>query len=238
MNDIIIKLGECVEFGKISLASPYPPAMKGQPGADELTREALESGLSPQSVLNDALIPAMNRVGNKFTEGKIFVPQMLLSAKAMNSAMKHLKPYFQNGEIKRKGVFVIGTVMGDLHDIGKNLTGMMVEGSGWEVIDLGTDVPAEKYIQALDEHPGAVCGMSALLTTTMSNMQPMIATIRAKYPETKVVVGGAPLNANFAQRIGADAYARDPQDNINWLELIVACNSASCAYRNIRRKNQ
>ena len=238
MNDIIIKLGECVEFGKISLASPYPPAMKGQPGADELTREALESGLSPQSVLNDALIPAMNRVGNKFTEGKIFVPQMLLSAKAMNSAMKHLKPYFQNGEIKRKGVFVIGTVMGDLHDIGKNLTGMMVEGSGWEVIDLGTDVPAEKYIQALDEHPGAVCGMSALLTTTMSNMQPMIASIRAKYPDTKVVVGGAPLNADFAQSIGADAYARDPQDNINWLELIVACNSASCAYRNIRRKNQ
>lgn len=238
MNDIIIKLGECVEFGKISLASPYPPAMKGQPGADELTRKALESGLSPQSVLNDALIPAMNRVGNKFTEGKIFVPQMLLSAKAMNSAMKYLKPYFQNGEIKRKGVFVIGTVMGDLHDIGKNLTGMMVEGSGWEVIDLGTDVPAEKYIQALDEHPGAVCGMSALLTTTMSNMQPMIASIRAKYPDTKVVVGGAPLNADFAQRIGADAYARDPQDNINWLELIVACNSASCAYRNIRRKNQ
>ena len=202
MNDIIIKLGECVEFGKISLASPYPPAMKGQPGADELTREALENGLSPQSVLNDALIPAMNRVGNKFTEGKIFVPQMLLSAKAMNSAMKHLKPFFQNGEI--------------------NLTGMMVEGSGWEVIDLGTDVPAEKYIQALDEHPGAVCGMSALLTTTMSNMQPMIATIRAKYPETKVVVGGAPLNAEFAQKIGADAYARDPQDNINWLESIVA----------------
>ena len=205
MNDIIIKLGECVEFGKISLASPYPPAMKGQPGADELTREALENGLSPQSVLNDALIPAMNRVGNKFTEGKIFVPQMLLSAKAMNSAMKHLKPFFQNGEI-----------------IGKNLTGMMVEGSGWEVIDLGTDVPAEKYIQALDEHPGAVCGMSALLTTTMSNMQPMIATIRAKYPETKVVVGGAPLNAEFAQKIGADAYARDPQDNINWLDSIVA----------------
>ena len=96
--------------------------------------------------------------------------------------------------------------MGDLHDIGKNLTGMMVEGSGWEVIDLGTDVPAEKYIQALDEHPGAVCGMSALLTTTMSNMQPMIATIRAE----------------FAQKIGADAYARDPQDNINWLESIVA----------------
>lgn len=222
MNDIISKLGECVEFGKINLASPYPPAMKGLPGADELTREALENGVSPQSILSESLIPAMNRVGNKFTEGKIFVPQMLLSAKAMNSAMKHLKPYFQSGEIKRKGVFVIGTVMGDLHDIGKNLTGMMVEGAGWEVIDLGTDVPAEKYIDTLNRHPGAICGMSALLTTTMSNMQPMIASIREKHPDTKVIVGGAPLNAVFAQEIGADAYARDPQDNINWLDSIVA----------------
>ena len=222
MNDIISKLGECVEFGKINLASPYPPTMKGLPGADELTREALENGISPQSILSESLIPAMNRVGNKFTEGKIFVPQMLLSAKAMNSAMKHLKSYFQNGEIKRKGVFVIGTVMGDLHDIGKNLTGMMVEGAGWEVIGLGTDVPAEKYIDTLNQYPGAICGMSALLTTTMSNMQPMIASIREKHPDTKVIVGGAPLNATFAQEIGADAYARDPQDNINWLDSIVA----------------
>lgn len=222
MNDLIDKLGECVEFGKINQASPYPPTMKGMPGADELTKEALEAGFSPQMILNDALIPAMNRVGNKFTEGKIFVPQMLLSAKAMNSAMKHLKPYFQNGEIRRKGVFIIGTVQGDLHDIGKNLTGMMVEGAGWEVIDLGTDVSAEKYIQALDEHPGAVCGMSALLTTTMSNMQPMIAAIREKHPGTKVIVGGAPLNAEFARQIGADAYGRDPQDDINWLDSIVA----------------
>ena len=222
MNDLIDKLGECVEFGKINQTSPYPPTMKGMPGADELTKEALEAGFSPQMILNDALIPAMNRVGNKFTEGKIFVPQMLLSAKAMNSAMKHLKPYFQNGEIRRKGVFIIGTVQGDLHDIGKNLTGMMVEGAGWEVIDLGTDVSAEKYIQALDEHPGAVCGMSALLTTTMSNMQPMIAAIREKHPGTKVIVGGAPLNAEFARQIGADAYGRDPQDDINWLDSIVA----------------
>lgn len=222
MNDILVKLGECVEFGKINLASPYPPAMKGQPGADELTREALESGVLPQLILNDALIPAMNRVGNKFTEGKIYVPQMLLSAKAMNQSMKHLKPFFQNGEIKRKGVFIIGTVLGDLHDIGKNLVGMMVEGAGWEVIDLGVDVAAEKYIAALDQYPGAICGMSALLTTTMSNMQPMIATIREKHPATKVVVGGAPLNAAFAHQIGADAYARDPQENINWLDAIVA----------------
>lgn len=219
---MLVKLGECVEFGKINLASPYPPAMKGQPGADELTREALDSGVLPQLILNDALIPAMNRVGNKFTEGKIYVPQMLLSAKAMNQSMKHLKPFFQNGEIKRKGVFIIGTVSGDLHDIGKNLVGMMVEGAGWEVIDLGVDVAAEKYINALNQYPGAICGMSALLTTTMSNMQPMIATIREKHPAVKVVVGGAPLNATFALQIGADAYARDPQENINWLDAIVA----------------
>lgn len=222
MEEILIKLNECVEFGKINQASPYPPTMKGLPGADEWTRDALASGIAPQAILNDALISAMNRVGAKFTEGKIFVPQMLLSAKAMNSAMQHLKPYFLKGEIKRKGIFIIGTVAGDLHDIGKNLTGMMIEGAGWEVIDLGVDVPAEKYIQALDLHPGAVCGMSALLTTTMSNMQPMIASIREKHPATRIIVGGAPLNAVFAKEIGADAYGRDPQDNINWLNSIVA----------------
>lgn len=221
MNEIITNLGTCVEFGKINLASPYPPAMKGKAGANELTLEALNAGVSPQCILNDALVPAMNRVGQKFTDGKIFVPQMLLSAKAMNESMKHLKPFFTNGEIVRKGVFVIGTVSGDLHDIGKNLVAMMVEGAGWEVIDLGVDVPAEKYIAVLDQHPAAICGMSALLTTTMNNMQPMIASIRKKYPEAKVIVGGAPLNAAFARQIGADAYARDPQENINWLNTII-----------------
>jgi len=217
MESILNKLGECVEFGKINQASPYPPAMKEQAGADELTKEALNTGIEPQNILNDALIPAMDRVGNKFTEGKIFVPQMLLSAKAMNEAMKHLKPYFQNGEIKRKGTFIIGTVTGDLHDIGKNLTGMMVEGAGWEVIDLGVDVGADKYISALDQYPNAICGMSALLTTTMSNMESIIASIREKHPGAKVIVGGAPLNAKFAEKIGANAYGAVPQDDINWL---------------------
>lgn len=222
MIDLLTKLQTCVEMGKINQASPYPPAMKGMPGAFELAKEALDAGVTPQTILDESLIPAMARVGEKFTEGKIFVPQMLLSAKAMNEAMKHLKTFFLCGDIQRKGVFIVGTVAGDLHDIGKNLVAMMVEGAGWEVIDLGTDVPAEKYISALDAHPGAVCGMSALLTTTMSNMKPMITAIRAKHPETKIVVGGAPLNAQFAAEIGADAYARDPQDNINWLNSLVS----------------
>jgi len=222
MNEILNQLGLCIEFGKINKISSYPPAMRGQDGAKELTAKALEEGITPNDILSEALIPAMGRVGNKFSEGKILVPQMLVSAKAMSESMKQLKPYFQNGDIKQKGTFVIGTVSGDLHDIGKNLTAMMVEGAGWEVIDLGADVAAQKYIDALDSHPGAICGMSALLTTTMSNMQGMITDIRAKHAGTKVIVGGAPLNAEFACEIGADAYGHDPQDDINWLNSTFA----------------
>lgn len=221
MEAILEKIGECIEFGKVNEKAPYPPAMRGQKGASELTAEALDSGIDPRVVLNNALVPAMGRVGVKYSEGKIFMPQMLLSAKAMSEAMKHLKKYFQSGVIVPKGTFIIGTVSGDLHDIGKNLVGMMVEGAGWKVIDLGTDVSAEKYIAALDENPTAACGMSALLTTTMSNMQPIIEKIHEKYSDVKVVVGGAPLNATFAKKIGADAYAHDPQDDIDWLNSLL-----------------
>jgi len=217
MNDLIDKISECVENGKVNLASPYPPLMKGQPGADELTRQALEDGVSPGDILNMALVPAMNRVGQKYTENKIFVPQMLLSAKAMSASMAHLKPFFQSGEIQRKGVLIMGTVMGDLHDIGKNLCCMMVEGAGWEVIDLGVDVKPEQFVSTLDKHPKAIVGLSALLTTTMVNMGNIIKTIRLKYPDTKVAVGGAPVNNDFAVSIGANGYGKDPQELINWL---------------------
>ena len=222
MNEVLEKLLECVEFGKINLVSPFPPQMKGQPGADEYAKEALESGVAPADIMELALIPAMTKVGQKFTENKIFVPQMLLSAKAMNTAMVHLKPFFQAGEVKRKGVFILGTVFGDLHDIGKNLVGMMVEGAGWEVIDLGIDVKPEKFVEAVQQHPGAVVGISALLTTTMVNMEPVIKAIKEVAPDTKVVVGGAPLSSDFAQSIGADAYAKDPQENVVWLDSLVA----------------
>lgn len=221
MNNLLIQIGECVETGKVNLSSPYPPSLKGQPGTDELTREALQQGIPPGDILNKALVPAMNRVGEKFTENKIFVPQMLLSAKAMSASINHLKPYFSREEVKRKGTIIMGTVMGDLHDIGKNLCCMMMEGAGWEVIDLGVDVKAEKFIERLAESPGAVVGMSALLTTTMNNMETMILSIRSKYPTTKIIVGGAPLTAEFARQIGADAYGRNPQDNITWLESLI-----------------
>ena len=219
MNNLIDQISECVENGKVNLSSPYPPQMKGQPGADELTRQALEDGVTPGDILNMALVPAMNRVGQRYTENKIFVPQMLLSAKAMSASMAHLKPFFQSGEIQRKGVLIMGTVMGDLHDIGKNLCCMMVEGAGWEVIDLGVDVKSEQFISALDTHPKAVVGLSALLTTTMVNMGTIITNIRTKYPDTKVAVGGAPVNNDFAVSIGANGYGKDPQELINWLNL-------------------
>ena len=218
MNNLIEQISECVENGKVNLASPYPPQMKGQAGSDELTRQALDQGVSPGDILNMALVPAMNRVGQKYTENKIFVPQMLLSAKAMSASMAHLKPFFQSGEVKRKGTFIMGTVFGDLHDIGKNLCCMMVEGAGWEVIDLGVDIKPEQYITALDANPKAIVGLSALLTTTMVNMGVIINAIREKYPETKITVGGAPVSNYFAKSIGANGYGKDPQELIVWLD--------------------
>jgi len=222
MNDLLEKLLEVVEFGKADCKSPFPVHLKGQDGALELTIKAIETGVSPQAILEKALIPAMDIVGKKFSEGKVYVPQMLMSARAMGAAMVQLKPFFTSGEIKTKGTFIIGTVKGDLHDIGKNLVGMMVEGSGWSVIDLGVDVPAERYIQAVKEHPGAVVALSALLTTTMINMGQIVADIKAEFPETFVFIGGAPVNNEFCKKIGADAYTPDPQGVVEYLNKMAS----------------
>lgn len=220
--EILQKLSTSVEMGKVNKNAPYPPAMKGMDGADELTRQALDMGVKPIEILNDALILAMNKVGEKFTQKKIFVPQMLISAKAMNASMEHLKPFFQSGEVKRKGKFIIGTVAGDLHDIGKNLVAMIVEGAGWEVIDLGVDVKSAKFIQAITEHPDAIVGLSALLTTTMQSMKNIVADIHAQYPHVKLIIGGAPVTDAFSKEIGATAYAHDPQSAVSYLNAQVA----------------
>ncbi len=217
MNELLVKLSECIEFGKINLASPYPPQMKGQDGADELTAKALAEGINPQDVLTLGLMPGMERIGKKFRENKVFVPQVLMSAKAMSTAMLHLKPHFLSGAAKRKGTFIIGTVLGDLHDIGKNLVSMMVEGSGYKVVDLGTDVGSDKFIAALKENPGAVVGLSALLTTTMVNMQLITKEIKDALPGTIVTIGGAPVTADFCNKIGADNYSPDPQGVVEFL---------------------
>ncbi len=217
MNELLIKLAECIEFGKINITSPYPPQMKGQEGADEITSKALDEGIAPQDILSKGLMPGMERIGIKFRENKVFVPQVLMSAKAMSTAMLHLKPHFLSGAVKHKGTFIIGTVQGDLHDIGKNIVGMMVEGSGYKVIDLGTDVSSEKFIATAIENPCSVVGLSALLTTTMINMEKITKDIKEAVPGTMVVIGGAPLNDDFCTKIGADHYSADPQGVVDFL---------------------
>ena len=220
MKDILDKIGHCVEIGKINLSSPFPPDMKGQNGADELSKQALDNGINPDDILQKALVPAMERVGKKFSENKIFVPQMLMSAKAMSMAMEHLKPYFQSGEVRRKGTVIIGTVAGDLHDIGKNLVAMMIEGVGWEIVDLGVDVTAEQFISKLKEYPGAAVGMSALLTTTMVNMESITKQIKEEFPEAIVLIGGAPVTEKFKIQIGADFYGPEPQSTVEYLSKL------------------
>lgn len=222
MEELLERIAHCVEFGKINLASPYPPDMKGQEGADELTKQAIETGVNPDDVLKKGLVIGMQKIGVKFRENKVFVPQVLMSAKAMSTAMEHLKPFFQSGDVKRKGVFIIGTVAGDLHDIGKNLVSMMVEGSGYEVVDLGTDVNAQKFIDAVKEHPGCYVGLSALLTTTMVNMEKIVNEIKAEMPDTKILIGGAPVSEDFKNKINADFYSADPQGAVDYLNTEVA----------------
>lgn len=221
MSEFVEKLALCVERGKINVNAPYPPDMKGQDGADELAQKALSQGLKPDTILEGCIL-GMDRIGTKFSENKAFVPELLMAAKAMTAAMQHLKPYFQSGEVKRKGTFVIGTVAGDLHDIGKNLVAMVAEGGGFEVIDLGNDVATEKFLAAVEAHPGCIVGMSALLTTTMVNMEGTIKAIKKNYPDTKVIVGGAPVTQDYADKIGADGYSPDPQGAVALLNKKVA----------------
>ena len=218
MEEILQQIAHCIEFGKTDKASPYPPDMKGLDGADELTKMALDKGVPPSDVLTRGLVVGMEKVGIKFRENKVFVPQVLMSAKAMNTAMQHLKPFFRSGEVKRKGTFIIGTVVGDLHDIGKNLVSMMVEGNGWEVIDLGIDVKAEKFIAAVKDHPGSIVGLSALLTTTMVNMESIVKQIHEQAPGTQIIIGGAPVTDEFRKKIGADFYSPDPQGAVEYLK--------------------
>lgn len=222
MEELLDRIAKCVEFGKINEKTPYPPTMKGQPGADELTLQALNEGIEPAVILQKGLIVGMERIGLKFKANQVFVPQVLMSAKAMGTAMNHLKKFFNDGSVQRKGTVIIGTVEGDLHDIGKNLVSMMVEGNGYEVIDLGVDVKAEKFVEALENHPDAFVCMSALLTTTMTNMEQINALLKAKKPDVKTFIGGAPVTAEFAKQIGVDYYTDGPQELVEILNKLSA----------------
>jgi 5-methyltetrahydrofolate--homocysteine methyltransferase len=220
--ELLAALAVCVERGKVNAKSPFPPDLKGQEGADEITVQALAAGATPQEVLTQALMIGMNRVGENFRDKKIFVPDLLMAARAMNASMVHLKPFFMNETVKLRGTIVLGTVAGDLHDIGKKLVGMILEGAGWRIVDLGTDVPTQKFIDAVKEYPDCLVGMSALLTTTMASMEESVKALKLAYPATKVLVGGAPLTHEFASRIGADFYSPDPQGAVEYLNTITS----------------
>ncbi|HLE16043.1 MAG TPA: corrinoid protein [Anaerolineales bacterium] len=190
----------------------YDGIVNGQsPVVGQKVQEALDSGMSPVVILNEGMIAAMAEVGKRFECGEYFVPEMLIAARAMQTGLALLKPHLQQSDLQSKGKVVIGTVKGDLHDIGKNLVGMMLEGAGFEIVDLGTDVSPEKFVTAAREHHGALVAMSALLTTTMPNMKTTIEALNAAglRGQVKVLVGGAPVTENYARQISADGYAPD-----------------------------
>jgi corrinoid protein of di/trimethylamine methyltransferase len=188
----------------------YTNTLNGEDGPMvNLTNAALASGLAPMTILFDALVPALEEVGRLFESGEYFVPEMLIAANAMQAAMAILTPLIAGTGAKPLATFVMGTVKGDIHDIGKNLCNVMLEGAGFQVIDLGVNVPVETFVEAVRTHQPAFLGMSAFLTTTMPNFKPVVAALaEAGLRESvHIFVGGAPVTAAFAQQVGADGYA-------------------------------
>jgi 5-methyltetrahydrofolate--homocysteine methyltransferase len=177
--------------------------------ATEITKAALDDGTSPENILNKGLIAAMDIVGDRFSKNEIYVPEMLIAARAMKSAMEILEPELVKAGVEPIGKFLIGTVQGDLHDIGKNLVAMMLKGTGFEVIDLGIDVPAERFVEQAKATQVHLVGISALLTTTMPAMEKTVKALKKAGVAAKIMVGGAPVTQDYADKIGADGYAPD-----------------------------
>ena len=187
------------------------------------TQEALSSGIEPGTILNEGMISAMAEVGRRFQCGEYYVPEMLIAARAMKAGMQVLKPHLQNVPVQSAGRVAIGTVKGDLHDIGKNLVGMMLEGAGFQIVDLGTDVAPDKFVDAARSDGANLIGMSALLTTTMPNMKGVVEALERAglRGQVKVMVGGAPLNDEFARQIGADGYAPDASRAVSLAKSLI-----------------
>ncbi|MDP6667294.1 MAG: corrinoid protein [Dehalococcoidia bacterium] len=180
-------------------------------GAESWTTEALDAGIAPKDIIDDGLIPGMDEVGRRFKAAEYYMPEVLISARAMTTAMNIVRPLISASDSAARGRVVIGTVHGDLHDIGKNLVRMMFEGAGYEVADLGVDVTAEAFVKAVEEKPTDLVCLSALLTTTMGVMGDIVKALEVAElrSSTKVMVGGAPVSDAFAEKVGADAYATD-----------------------------
>jgi 5-methyltetrahydrofolate--homocysteine methyltransferase len=172
---------------------------------------ALDQHLDPGEILHTGMIPAMEIVGDLYEKGEYYVPEMLVAARAMQTGLEILRPHLKTSGVETAGVVIIGTVQGDLHDIGKNLVGMMLEGAGYEIIDLGTDVSPDAFVETAKQHPSCLMALSALLTTTMTHMETTITAVREAgiRDQVKIIVGGAPVTQPFSQEIGADGYASD-----------------------------
>ena len=196
----------------MSLDAVYNAILNGNAKAATVaTQEAVDAGVSAEKILNEGCIPAMSEVGRLFEIGEKFVPEMLISARAMAACTKILKPLLAQEGVQQVGTVVVGTVAGDLHDIGKNLVAMMLEGAGFKIIDLGTDVSPEKFVAAVKEHKPDIIGMSALLTTTTKSIINTIEALKEAgvRSQVKVMVGGAPITQEFADKVGADGFAPD-----------------------------
>ncbi|MHC4242533.1 MAG: corrinoid protein [Planctomycetota bacterium] len=193
-----------------------------QSAAVEITKAALEEGTPAKSVLNDGLIAGMDVIGGRFKKNEVYIPEVLIAARAMKMAMEFLEPELVKAGVKPIGKCLIGTVQGDLHDIGKNLVAMMLKGAGFEVIDLGVDVNPDKFVQEVKAQGVQVVGMSALLTTTMPGMEKAIKAIKDAGVSAKIMIGGAPVTQGYADKIGADGYAADAASAVDIAKSLVA----------------
>jgi 5-methyltetrahydrofolate--homocysteine methyltransferase len=187
-------------------------------------QEALDAGMNAEVILNQGLVTAMSEVGRLFEEGEFFVPEMLVAARAMQSGLALLKPHLVDANVQSTGKVVMGTVKGDLHDIGKNLVSMMLEGAAFEIVDLGSDVSPEKFVEAVQTSGAPIVAMSALLTTTMPNMKTTIEALEAAgvRDKVKVIIGGAPITDAYAKQIGADGYASDASRAVSLAKALMA----------------
>ena len=198
----------------------FDEGFENQPAVIELVEEALENGINPSDILIKGLTSSMTVVGEKFETGEYLIPDMLASAEAVGAGMDILTPHLLKAGIESKGKFVIATVSGDLHDIGKNIVAIMLKGAGYEVVDLGVDVPASRIIETVKKHNAPYLGLSALLTTTMRNMDKVIDGLKEAglRDQTKVCIGGAPTSQDFADQIGADKHCNDAFAVLDWLK--------------------
>jgi 5-methyltetrahydrofolate--homocysteine methyltransferase len=197
--------------------------IKGDQNASvEITKAALEEGTSAESVLNDGLIAGMEVIGARFKKNEVYIPEVLIAARAMKMAMEVLEPELVKAGVKPRGKFLIGTVQGDLHDIGKNLVAMMLKGAGFEVVDLGVDIGPEKFVEQAKTTGAQVVGMSALLTTTMPSMEKTLNALKEAGVPAKVMIGGAPVTQGYADKIGADGYSPDAASAVDLAKSLVA----------------